>query len=804
VPVNVSRTQFWSLSPEEQRLRKRVQFVTPATFRTDPSARVTPEVSGLALLALDIDDPAQARPFVTTPSLLAERLHPLAFAAYTTASSRPTAPKLRVLVPTAPGLPATAYPDAVRTLAARLGLTTVTPESLIAVQPMYLPVMFAGEDAIVDHPLIAHRLEGSAFGPSDVTPSDPTTPDRPGPSTDLGDDTLDHLRPTVDGVTLEDAADALNALDPDCSYLEWLEVAAALRHQFPGKQEPAAYALFDKWSSTGLKYLDADDTAAKWKSLRVSPKGRAPITIRSLLHRAAEAGWSQTGVNSKVHTALTGWLDSADRTAAELLSQGIQRIAAAPLLDAITRSSLLSRLRDRLAKMGTKLTLSDLKKSLRKLEHEAKPKAEKEPPRWTQGVCYVAGANEFYFRNSNRTLGPEALDNVYGVKLLGEDDQHTGRPSIRPRDFLLNLVNIPRVDHYAYDPTRPEDAFITVDKKRFVNLYLPTYPEPDAADADAAGEVLMDHVANLVTEPSYRRVILDFLAFCVQSPGAKIRWTILLQGAQGCGKTAIAEAMRSVLGRDHVSMVDAAMLFTQFNTWAADAQLVAIEEIRIIGHNRHEVMDRLKPCISNDVVTINGKQKALRLNVPNVTNYIMFTNHHDSLAVAAGDRRYFVVNSAIQEKEQVVALGPDYFPRLFKTIRERAPGLRSFLEQWGISPAFDPHGHAPVTKYLGELMSASATPMTAAIQEAIQDGDHPLVQTDLISSRALKAILDSDGHRGMTIQHIGTALRELNYQQVGRVRVGERRHWLWSHQPLTADAARTLAETRNKGEEDSV
>jgi hypothetical protein len=74
----------------------------------------------------------------------------------------------------------------------------------------------------------------------------------------------------------------------------------------------------------------------------------------------------------------------------------------------------------------------------------------------------------------------------------------------------------------------------------------------------------------------------------------------------------------------------------------------------------------------------------------------------------------------------------------------------------------------------------------------------------LISSQSLKNLLDTDGHRSLTIHHVGTALRELNYRLIGRTRLGQRRHSLWSHQPLTHDAAKALAETRNNGDEDGV
>lgn len=790
VPVNVTRAQFWSLSPEEQKKRKRVHFITPATFRSSPCDRRTDQADGISLLALDIDDPAQARPLVANLQLLATQLEPLNYALYHTASSTPKAPKLRLLVP-ATGLTVRQYPDAVRALAARLGLPSVTAESLVAVQPMYRPTAFAGEDPIVDHPLAASRVDGADFVPADLQPASTPTASRTPATADsaLDDETMDNLRPPVEGFTLQDAEEALEHLDPDCSMIEWVETAAALKHQFQDK----AYELFDSWSSKGIKYQGREETEARWRSLRPTPRGRAPVTIRSLIHRAVDGGWTRTGIGSKVHVALTGWLEADERTPAELLQQGVRRIAATPLLDQMATSSLLARLRARLKKMGHQVTISDLKKALRRAQKiEAPPKAT-EVPRWAQGVCYVAGENEFYFRNSKRTLGPEALDSVYGIKLMGEDDQHTGRPTIRPRDFLLNIANIPRVDHYLYDPSHPEEAFVQREQKRFVNLYLPTYPEPDANDADAAGEVFMRHVQNLIGEPEYRRTLVDFLAFLVQNPGVKIRWAVLLQGAEGCGKTALAETMAAVLGPTHVNMIDASMLFSQFNTWAHNSQLVAIEEIRLVGHNRHEVMDKLKPCISNETVTINAKHRDLKFNLPNVTNYLMFTNHRDSLAIGNGDRRYFVLNSAMQDKSQVLDLGPDYFAHLFGTIRHHGPGLRAFFEDWGISSKFNPNGHAPVTKYLHELRHAGASPLAAAIQEAILDADHPLIQKDLISSRALTAVLDSEGHRSLNAQSVAQILRELGYQNLGRARIGERRHWLWTRQTMPLDAAIELA-----------
>lgn len=793
--LNTTRDQFWALPKKERDRKKRVPYVTPATFSQGTSPRNYEHARPCNLIAVDIDSSEQARPFVADPRRIADALEPYAFAAYTTASSKPEAPRLRVFV-SAHNISLADYPRAAAYIATLLGLPSVTYESKVSVQPMFLPTMFAGDDALTDHPLIISRTgEAPALTsvPEDVSVVPSAGRASSSPAGLANADELAFLRAPVETVTVEDAAEALSSLDPDCGYGEWLEIAAALRHQFPHNPD-AAYEAFDAWSAKGEKYGGQEDTLAKWRSLRPTPRGRAPVTIRTLLVRAQAAGWKGVAsITAKAYQEVWTWLSTA-RTAQELLGEGVTRIAAAPLLSGVERAALLSKLGQAFKAAGIGMTPTDLKRELRKLEKRSasrrddaiKSTPDAQLPAWARGMCYVAGANEFYQRSSDKKLNPEVLDNVFGVHLMNGSENESGRPLVRPRDWLLNVAKIPRVDHYRYDPASP-DTFITEGRQRWVNIYLPTYPEPDADDADVAGEILSRHVDNLVKEDEYRKILLSWLAYHVQQPGRKIRWAVLLQGAQGCGKTALAEMMSGVLGASNLLVMDASQLFSQFNEWAAGHQLVAMEEIRIVGHNRHEVMNRLKPCMSNNTVSINRKGKSLQKTVNN-TNYIMFTNHHDSLAVTGEDRRYFVLNSALQSREQVRALGPEYFNNLFTTFSNRAAGLRSFLEQYKLSPKFDPDAGAVITPYFRDLTGTAASPLTAAVGEAIADGEHPLVKYDLVSNKALKSILSSDSLPRFTEQSMASALRELAYEPAGRVRLDDGRHSLWTKQGATAFA----------------
>ena len=88
------------------------------------------------------------------------------------------------------------------------------------------------------------------------------------------------------GLTGEQIHQALEALSPDCGYDDWLRIGMALHHETSGD----GFELWDAWSSmaTGDKYPGPEALEAKWKSFGQS--GLHPVTARSLVRLANEAG----------------------------------------------------------------------------------------------------------------------------------------------------------------------------------------------------------------------------------------------------------------------------------------------------------------------------------------------------------------------------------------------------------------------------------------------------------------------------------------------------------------------------------
>ena len=798
VPLSFSREDFAAMDETTRKLAKRVNYLVPAVFRTTPSRRIYEQAKECNLIAIDLDveenGHCPAAAFVSAPGTLSSALHPYSYAAYTTASSTPAAPRMRIFVE-ADAIPLKDYAAAVRTIFHLLGITKVTKESLVAIQPMFLPSIFRGDDPDTLHPLIAARCNGTAFTVGDIKALEAQN-DFHKPLPVMGMDALDFLRPAMPEITLEIAKGALDALDPDITYNEWIEVAAALKHQFTPKQEDEAYALFLAWSAKGKKFAGEEEAEAKWKSLRPSPVGRVPVTVRTLLRRATAAGWSNHEVKDVCFKALLKWMETGARTSSSLLAEGIGRIASTPLLSQGEEDALLHHIASEVRRrFGLRITVSKLARDLTQVKRDiAKRRAEEHEgtnPVWTNGLVYLSRSNEFCRHATNEFLIPDALNATYGKMLLPTEAQlreaqmpatmaNLSRPLVQPSQYLLNNIKIPVVYDTTYDPSSPDELFTVENGSAKLNSYVRSHPIADAEQGMYAGNFFRRHLEAIIAEPEYQRIILDFFAFLVQNPGRKIRWMILLQGAQGCGKSAIIDVMRIVLGPQHVRVVDSATLATQYNDWCFGAQLLAIEEIRVSGMNRHEVMNALKPIVTNDNLIINQKFKDTR-QVINRANLIALTNYKDAIVIDETDRRNCIIQCKIQTKAQVQALGEDYFKDLYSMMQECPGGLRWFFENWKISETFDSDGHAPSTIYLSQLLDDSASEAVAAVRQMIREGDHPLIQRDLVSSKViLELLISREQINRMTHQQLAKILRDHNYENQGRHLIQEERHYLWT------------------------
>jgi hypothetical protein len=729
--------------------------------------RQTGDVTECNLVFDDIDDKDEAQRILNSdiPALLGN----LNATIWHTARSTPAHPRIRVMV-SARGISVAQYPAAVATVAGRLGLTHVNTESKIAVQPMFLPGQFKGDTE--DH-VVYLKTDGQEFDPSmlaTTVPNQPASQTTPLPDPGILSD-IEYLRAPVEEITVEDIEEALSKLDASCSMQEWVETGMALRHQFG---DAAGYAIWDAWSATSKdKYQGPAETAARWGTFKEHPDGRAPVTIRSVVKAATEAGWNDDKLSGRLFEGVRDWIRNPARASEQLLDQGAKRIAkVGALIDPLSQRVLVNDLYAATKGRGLKgPSMADIAKEVKRLSGVAQRAAIK-PPSWVAGIVFLTSPNLFYRVAEDQKLRPEVVDLIYPSPL----------PEMRTREYLVRQASIPVVENLRYDPAQPKRIF-SARGKSYVNTYRASYPKADPTLRQKGGDLWMEHCTNL-RGPAYVTTMTNWVAFLVQHPGLKIRWVPALQGAVGCGKGLEAYTITVTIGNSNVQRLAAEHAMEgSHNGWAAGFQLTVIDEMFDGGHNRRQVMNRFKPLISDGMISVRNLYEPVT-TVPNITNYLMYTNHHDAFAVHDEDRRYWYLESPLQTAAHVQAMGgAAYFRRLFADAERYAAGLRSFFETWKITPDFDASGRAPITAAFRQLSNLTASPLAAAVQDVLQDEPHPLVRQDLVSTTSLRDAMPTQNLPAFSDQALAAVLREAGFTYMGRHRVDGSRHRLWATDP---------------------
>jgi hypothetical protein len=799
IPLEVTRAQYAQLGDKEKKAVKKVPYYTSARFALPVSDRQTQHAVACSLVTLDIDDAAPASYLLENLPLVESTLAKLNYSLHHTTSSTPAHPRLRLVVE-AQDIPLTRYPAAVHTLQQMLNLERIDPSSDKMVQPMYRPSRFLDDDPAKSSPIILVAKNGSPFTEDMIsgerqTGANARTPASRPASEDTDPDELDNLRNPVDDITLATVSSTLSHLDPDMDYAPWLAVAAGLKHQFHNTpEEEEAFNLFNDWSAQGQKYTTLEETRAKWDSFAHTPKGRAPATFRSVLHMAKEAGYVPPPV-------LPIPLEKMPRSAKELIELTLNQMAAHPKRSKTEEAMALNDLSRTLKKIHkediTQATLQrDLKAKREELraQHYAAQRAEAiaqndgefPVPDWVAPFVYISATEKFYDKDKGVAYSARAFNATFSRELTPtaedvDDPAQLSRPRVLPTDYATNEIRIPAVVDFIYSPAHPKMSLIENNGSLYINSYKPSYAPADPSTAQVCGEALTRHLANIIAEPEHQRTLLDWFAYNVQNPGQKIMWAPLIGGGQGIGKTLLLHIMSAALGESNVYAMDGSSLFSSYNEWAQGHQLIAVEEVRVHSKSRYMAMDKLKPLITNRTVEITQKYQDNRC-VPNITNYIFFSNAHDALAIDDSNRRYFVIQSPLQTRNEVATLGGEsYFAPIYKLINDHPGGFRAFLLNHAISPTFDPNGTAPKTKYMDDLIESSANDLTALVRQIISDNDNPLIGSDLISFDKLRSIIQEES-LPCHIQQLRSTLTMEGYRLHGRLRVDDgNRHRVWIH-----------------------
>lgn len=532
------------------------------------------------------------------------------------------------------------------------------------------------------------------------------------------------LKPTL-GWSIDEARTVLMACDPSADREHWLNALMALHHELDGSDE--ALDLADEWSALGASYKSRADVEARWRSFG---KGSGTITGKWLLK------WRGECAVALKYTAVAEWKAKIAETAVEfnLREQLCPAISKDDRLGDMERESLAQALLVAFKGLGTKYPLATVRKLVAPVEVQGRH--ERVVPEWATDWVWVTEEDKFYRRNSEEWLTKTSFDACFNRNMVRGDD---GSIVSTASSVALDDIAIPTFTRAVYLPGAASD-FVMYGVP-CINKYRPS-SVPAAVEAlSARGQWAVSTVLRHLElvcggRQDVKQSLLQWLAHQVQHPGKKVRFSPLIKGVPGDGKSLIGTLLKQVMGAPNVKQVSPKVLGTDFSGWAEGSCVVTLEELKLTGHNRHDVLNALKPYITNDSIEIHRKGLDPYEGI-NTTNYIAFTNHTDAIPMDDVDRRWFVIFTPWAALPDEMA--GDYFGQLHDAINTQPAELRRWLLDVSLE-GFKPNGKAPLTPEKADMAVMSVSDDEDAIAEVIANGAEG-VSTSVLSSSCLTAAL---------------------------------------------------------------
>lgn len=606
-----------------------------------------------------------------------------------------------------------------------------------------------------------------------------------------GEDAFEKYKPVL-AVSYEKVLDTLDYIpNEDADYDRYLDVGCALHHQFRGEED--GLKLWHEWAEKSTKY-DPTDLNRRWSSFGHGPDTK---TFASLIWLANEARQKQE------NTEFEHAIDRAKRVATLPLLNDVKKVIAKVISTDFHLDVATKVLQDRTKELTeVRPRAETIRKELRALMPKvAIEKAER--PTWCDGWVFVRRFSQFFNTETGEVLSRQAFDLSHEKHL---DPESSGVPAAV---VALGQHAMQQVFDYTYLPG--EDRIVQIGRLLFVNKFnqnsLPPSKQPKTAEDHNAIKVMLGHFDMLIPEPAERETLLDWVAYCVQFPREKITWTPLLHSVDGAGKSWFTHLFGCLLGGENVRSIAGENLKEDKTSWAEGRKIVVIEEVRLHGNSRYDVLDKMKVYVANETVPVRRMHTDI-YEIINVTNYLMFTNYDDALPITQNDRRYFIIRCSLQTHVQIqrfMAENPDYFANLFNATTFNGDVLRYWFETRRISDNFKPKGHAPHTVAKDLMREAGESDDSLAELEAEINKGEPDMCDALLNGTKLRG----EFGLGLTGRQFGDLMRRAGFTLIGKYRMGGRdapfeRFYTRDFAPFKGVAEKHLSIIRNMLDPDGL
>jgi len=259
-------------------------------------------------------------------------------------------------------------------------------------------------------------------------------------------------------------------------------------------------------------------------------------------------------------------------------------------------------------------------------------------------------------------------------------------------------------------------------------VYLNNYQGSDVVSRPGDVSKIINYFKWLVGESAWK-VIEQTISYWIVKPGVKMMWAIvLISKTEGAGKQLLALLIASILGDKNVKTnVSFDMLINIHSTILEGKQVIVLNEVVMLGtgSERKLLANKLKPYISDPTLIINPKNKPM-IEIPNLCNFLIFSNEENALHLTKDSRRYFVCNIKRKEEEILQKLEDEGVKiEILKAMKDPGPLKHHFEKEVTIENKDVFFSSAPKTEDLQEMIEQSKGDFERIMDQAYKQRSFP-------------------------------------------------------------------------------
>ncbi len=362
-----------------------------------------------------------------------------------------------------------------------------------------------------------------------------------------------------------------------------------------------------------------------------------------------------------------------------------------------------------------------------------------------KGCIYVTDMHKI-FTPSGDFLNSDRFNAIYGGYVFALDNIDDKSTRVAWEAFTQSQANrFPKVNTSCFKPLLPPGSIIVEEGRSKVNVYVPVPVKMESGDISP----FLSLLHKILPVERDRRILLSYMAACVQYIGVKFHWAPLLQGCVGNGKSLFSRCVSYAVGERYTHFPPASEIAEKFNDWMFYKLFIGVEDIKV-HEGRKEVLEILKPMITNERYPMRAMHCG-QIMMDSCGNWILNSNHKDAILSITKDRRYCPLFTAQQEKSDLAKYGMtgEYFKKLYDWLRDEGgySYVAHYLKNYAIEAEFNPAGicqNAPDTSSSAEAAELDVGPVEQLILEAVDEGETGF-RGGWISSIALERLLSIAG-----------------------------------------------------------